>query len=119
MVMDRRSARLSMFFKKQDIFFPYRQWPGWAREYILLEHKSNRIRFNLFFFLVGNGLNPEIAAKWITYKDYIVQHPVVGVYNRNALTQLFIQLPKQVKEGTLFRKRKRMYDIAMGRVELM
>lgn len=117
--MDRRSARLSLYFKKQDLFFPYRKWPSWAREYILLEHKPNRVRFNLFFFLVGNGLHPETAASWIIKKDFIAGVPVDGEYNRNALTQLFIQLPKQVKDGTLFRGKKKMFDMAMGRVELM
>jgi len=56
-----------------DLFFPLRQWPPIAKEYMLKLHKNRNERYYLMRFLVYNGLSPTVASNWImregTYDD--------------------------------------------------
>jgi len=114
-----REARLWNYFAKGDEFFTIREWPAYLQEMMLLDHKNNRERFSLFFFLTGNGLNPTLAADWIQSRDVRGgQHLVTGVYDPQAIRH-FAQLIEQSRTGTLFKGDKKMMDMTMGHVVTM
>ena len=50
-----------------DIFFPFHKWPVYMRRLFFNNERpmGDTNTFKLVLFLVGNGLNPEIAGKWI------------------------------------------------------
>lgn len=117
-----REARLWNYLAKGDEFFSIREWPTYLQELMLLEHKNNRERFTLFFFLTGNGLNPTTASDWIQSSDARAQRGhltlVAGVYDPSALRQL-AQLIEQARNGSLFTGQKKIMDMAKGHVVLM
>lgn len=114
-----REARLWNYFAKGDEFYSIREWPKYLAEMMLLEHKNNRERFTLFFFLTGNGLNPTTAADWIQLADVQLMMrgliPVSSVYDPAAIRQ-FAQLIEQSRTGTLFKGDKKIMDMAKGHV---
>lgn len=117
--LKQREARLWNYFNKQDIFFPIRDWPWYQADNILSEHKDNRQRYNLFFFLVGNGLRVSIASEWTLCADVINGNLVTGVYDTTALLQVGRQMPEQVAKGQMFKGTKSMMDMTLGRVVKM
>lgn len=107
----------------QDMFFRYGDWPEYLQRMILLPHKDNRQRFTLFFFLVGNGLEPEIAGVWTLLIDVRagltgILRPIVGGYDDAAHKQIE-QMKQQVANGTLFKGTKDMMDLVAGHVKKM
>lgn len=118
-----REARLWNYLARGDEFFSIREWPAFLQEMALLEHKNNRERFTLFFFLTGNGLNPTQAADWIQLADVRMKPNgtpgfISGVYDPQALRQL-AQLIDQCRSGTLFKGDKKIMDMAKGHVVSM
>lgn len=111
-----RETRLLEYFHLQDSFFPIGKWPSYLIRMMLLEHKNNRERFTLFFFLTGNGLEPTTAAGWILTTD--VAWPdkrIQGRYDPSALKQMS-QLIEQERSGTLFKGDKKIMDMTLGYV---
>jgi len=65
----RRKARIWKYLNlTQDDFYRIHEWPKWARD-TALDRKSNNDRFQLFYFLVGNGLSPMVAGRWVRILD--------------------------------------------------
>lgn len=91
----------------------------WAKALFLKDHLTNRERFNFFFFLTGNGMMPELASTLTASADAINGDLRLGIYDTTAVTQMFKQLPKQVREGSLFRGTKPMMDMILGYVVKM
>ncbi len=114
---DAREARLQGYFKKRD-WFSYFGWPAWAREAILLEHKPRSQRFNLFYFFVGNGLEPSLAVDWIRSKDAHGDYTEWEIYDKSALDDLK-GMVKRVKDGTFFSGEKHVFDLFENKVVLM
>lgn len=112
-----REARLLDYFHRvQDDFFPIGKWPAYLLRMMLLEHKNNRERFTLFFFLTGNGLAPTIATGWILTLD--IEWPdkrIQGNYDPSAIKQMQ-QLIEQERSGTLFKGDKKIMDMTLGYV---
>lgn len=117
-----RGMRMIQYFidMSDDFWYPFHTWPEWVREQIILEHKNNSQRYNLFVFFVLNGLGPNTAARWITVsriedetgKRGRVYH---GNYDAQAMRQLYDQMPRQLEEGTLVKDGKRVFDMQLGR----
>jgi len=107
----------------QDVFFRYGSWPQYLRDLLLKPHRTNRERFTVFFFLTGNGLDPETAGRWTLLIDarpkiYGVLTPRVGQYDESAHKQIE-QLKQQIATGTLFKGDKPIMDLVAGRVQKM
>ena len=123
-----RGERVIQYFLDivDEWFFPYHEWPEWVREQIILEHKNNDQRYQLFVFFVANGLSPTKAAQWIRVADAIRPHIVngrilrkgrliFGDYDKAAMRQLEVQMPRQYREGTLIKQGKRIFDMILRR----
>jgi len=117
----RRQARLRNHFNGQawrDLFWPLREWPNWAQELALKEHKGNRDRFSLFYFFVANGMDPWQARHAVLAFD---ARPTAfgielidGDYDVHARRQI-MQMIKQAEDGSLFKTNKRYFDMTLGR----
>lgn len=112
----RREARLRNYFMKQDTFYPISQWPQWVQNDVTLEHKTNRNRYNLFFFFASNGLDPEVAKDWVLAVDATGDTLIQGAYDAKTDYQMNRQLVPQAYAGTLWKGRKMMMDMVMGKV---
>lgn len=112
-----REARLLDYFHTQDDFARIGTWPRYLIDMMLLEHKNNRERFTLFFFLTGNGLEPSTAAGWILTTDVAGSKRIQGHYDLSATKQMS-QLIEQERSGTLFKGNKKMMDMTLGYVVL-
>jgi len=114
-----REVRLIEYFHGQDFFFRLGSWPPYLQDMILLPHKDNRQRFTLFFFLTGNGLDPDTAATWVKGLDVSkFNHGLIpGVYDDSAKRH-FAQMIEQERAGTLFKGTKKMMDMTLGYVVL-
>ena len=112
-----REARVWNYFNQQDDFWPIREWPPWAQEQALMFHKTYHPRYQLFRFLVFNGLNPTTAAGWIYISDISKTGvPLAGIYDKSAVSQINGQI-QQAKNGTLWKNTNRIYDMITGRPE--
>jgi len=107
---DARSHRLWLFFNRQDDFFPISFWPKWAQEKMVWEHKPREQRFNLMFFLIGNGVYPPIAAEWVLACDVKAGSLVEGQYDLNAHEDV-LGIVKRATAGKLFLGKKDVWDM--------
>lgn len=110
---EERKARLAVFWE-DTVWWPFSDWPRWAQSLMLRVHKRLRERYNLFVFFVMNGLSPELAQRWIRAKsvNFNGKALVMGDYDQKALTQLQVQMPRQLANGTLVRNPdKRIFDM--------
>ena len=108
----------------KDVFWPLRTWPQWAIDSFLSGHLNNRERYNLFFFLAANGMEPELAGKMTSATDATRTAENTAVllssgYDNAAVHQMLVQLPQQASSGELFRGDKLMMDMTLGRVTRM
>lgn len=110
-----RRTLLEEWFREQDIWYSYDEWPQWVQEKILLKHKNHSIRWQLFTFFTLNGLHPTEAAQWIKAKsvgeDGQLQE---DIYDRNAIRHLEEELPRYLKDGNLGPATMRVYDMRIG-----
>lgn len=118
-----RISRLAFWFIEFTEFnwFPFKEWPQWAQEASLKAHKNNSERYNLFTFFVFNGATISLAIRFIESRD-ARQDQADGRwvnlrerYDENAIRQMYKQMPQQLKDGTLARPEKRVYDLVLGR----
>lgn len=115
-VKDQRTARVWNHMNRGDWFYPIRTWPVWAQKLMLLEHRNNRDRYSLFFFLTSNGLSPDIAGQWVLLRDIAAQgREVLGQYDEAARRQV-IQMKEQIRKKEFFKGTKPVWDMHMGRV---
>jgi len=112
-----RMARVWNYLNTGEDFYPIRDWPAYLRASIMSSHRMNRQRFNLFFFLVANGLEPEVAGQWTLLYDVKDGVPLSMGYDYEAKRQVQ-QMIKQHNDGSLYRERKHIYSMASGKVEL-
>lgn len=124
---DRRQARIHFYVNSSDAFYPTQEWPRWAQEQLYKQHKSNPERFNLFFFLTANGLEPHIAGTWVLMTDIkrhyyhnrpAVSEPISYGYDSAARKDIK-ELIKKSYNGTLYKKNKRVYNMHLKRPVLM
>jgi len=114
--LNQREARVWNFLNAGRDFFPIRSWPTWLQDLALSEHKNNRDRFNYFFFLVSNGMNPVLAGQWTLQTDAHNGMALSGTgYNDHAHRQIQ-QMIQQIGAGTFFTGKKKMIDLASGKV---
>ena len=114
-----RRARMRNFFMRQDIFFTFNEWPEWVQDLILEGHHKRRARYSLFFFLVANGLNPEIAIEWIKAIDYHNGRLVSGAYTQKH-EKHFHEMLGQTDPNSpsyMFKGEKPIKNLYTGRVE--
>jgi len=111
---DPRQARIWNFLNSGEDFFPIRDWPDYLQTLQLKQHRVNRERFTLFFFLAANGLDPEVAAQWTLLNDVIHGRLITRGYDYQAHRQVQ-QLITQHTSGSLYSGRKRIYDMNAGR----
>jgi len=104
-----------------DDFYKYQTWPGWVKKDLLLRHKNNRQRYNLMFFLTGNGLNPIVARDWILTQSIGPNgqmigetHPAYGVSKKHL-----DQMLTQIERGTFFQGKKQIMDMSEGKVKML
>jgi len=115
----RETRLIEYLHSTQDVFFRYGNWPAYLQEMILLPHKNNRQRYTLFFFLVGNGLEPLLASQWALLIDVrpVAGRPVMvlGTYDAEAMRQME-QMRREVRNETFFKGQKAMMDMSLGYV---
>lgn len=114
-VVSARTARLWNYLNRGEDFFPIRLWPTYLAEMMMLEHKKNRDRFTLFFFLTGNGFEPTMARDWVLASDFKDGRVILGTYDPSAYKHMS-QLIEQARSGTLFNGDKKIMDMNLGRV---
>lgn len=106
------------FFQNQEIIASIGKWPLWAQQQILKPHKTNPERFALMKFFIWNGVDPVVASEWtrsMTTKKYgSGRRLVVGEYDAAALRD-FAMIIHKSREGILFGKGARIYDLIEGR----
>jgi len=121
-----REARVWNYLNGDTPFWEIRVWPQYLQALALKEHKVNRERFTLYFFLTANGLDPKLARDWVLMTDYVRRTDTANRemkiisqgYDRAAglhIEQLYIQ----AGTGTLFQGRKRMYNMFTREIEWM
>lgn len=110
-----RETRLIEYLHTQDVFFRYGDWPKYIQDMVLKPHKNNRERYTLFFFFVGNGLDPYQAARWTLLIDVRQGTLVLGQYDESARQQME-QMRREVREEKFFKGTKQMMDMTLGRV---
>lgn len=115
-VTNQREARVWNYLNRGDWFWPIREWPVFLQKMQLKEHRNNRERYTLFFFLTGNGMSPDIAGQWTILRD-IGQGGVEkeGNYDKSARAQI-IQMKEQIRKGSFFKGDKKIMDMTLGRV---
>lgn len=123
MTEGQRIARLRNYLNNyrdggQDSFWPLREWPEWARTAIVLAHKKRSDRFNLMFFLLGNGLDPYTAASWVLAQDYVGGRLKAGQYDDNAMKDI-LGVWDRHNAGTLYKGDKKVFDMTLGRAVMM
>lgn len=101
------------FFAHQDEFWKVHEWPRWARQTIV-RHKGNNDRFQLYLWLVANGLRPAVAERWVRAEDARDGRLVLD--NRDKAIRHVEQMSRQLREGRLFRGNKRVFDMVKGHV---
>lgn len=114
---DAREGRVWNYLNKADLFWPITEWENHHREMALTAHKDNKMRFKFFQFLVGNGLEPNIAAEWVLMADVVNNQVVAGTYDAKAKEQIE-QMKQQNQDGSLFRNYK-WWDMNLRRVVTM
>lgn len=118
----RETRLIEYLHSTQDVFYRYGDWPRYLQEMILLPHKNNRQRYTLFFFLVGNGMEPVLAGQWALIIDVrpVAGRPVMvlGQYDDEAQRQM-AQMKREVREEKFFKGQKAMMDMTLGRVVMM
>jgi len=118
----RETRLIEYLHSTQDVFFRYGDWPRYLQEMILTPHKNNRQRYTLFFFLVGNGLDPILASRWTFIIDVRTAagrpHMILGQYDDEAQRQME-QMRREVRNETFFKGAKAMMDMTLGRVVMM
>jgi len=110
-----REARVWNYFTRQDEFWGIREWPEWAQQIALLEHKRYRDRYRFFLFLTFNGLNPLTARMWVVMMDYHNNRYIEGDYDRSAWSQ-FDSMVRDAFSGAIYRNREpRRFDPQLNR----
>jgi len=122
-----REARVWNYFNKDETgFWPLRDWPYWAKDVMLSAHRTNRERFNLFFFLWVNGLPPERGMLWTLCSDVVTRdgesHIITEGYDESAHRQArqMIQQAVDDRDGVkpwLYAPKK-MMDMTSGHVRV-
>ena len=99
---------------KQDSFYQVRFWPPWAQQNITFPHKNDSQMYNLFYFLLWNGVYPLTAMKWITMADVRNGEPVKGVYSNKELMDMDRVLVRHAN-GQLYLKSKKVFDMVANK----
>lgn len=74
-----RAALRAELAYTSDSFFPIADWPRWAQQTFMKDHKNYQERFALFLFFYGNGLEGKKCIQWILY---------LGKYDVSAIRHL-------------------------------
>lgn len=92
-----------------DVFFPFTQWPEWARMAFVKKHKNRDERFKLATFFWKNGMMAHHAVQWVMWH---------GNYDREAWKSINDWLRQTTtKEGREYLQKIPVYDIQLGRVD--
>lgn len=65
-----RVHRLTEGMNALDVMPRVKTWPRWQRETFLRVHKGHSLRWALFVFFVGNGVEPSLAVELIEVEDF-------------------------------------------------
>ncbi len=119
----RRGTHLQRFIRNLDAtdqFFPVGTWPYLYQEMITRAvrgpgHLNNPDRYSLYYFLVSNGLKPELAAQWILAGrvdtgGQIYRSRRYDLAARRQATGMI----KQHSRGKLIKDNKRVHDMVLG-----
>lgn len=101
--------------KTQDSFWRIRYWPCWAQHAITLAHKNDSQMYNLFYFLIGNGLWPHTAKDWIMMWDVQNGYPQLSPLYKTKELQDMVRVLVKEEAGELFTGRKTVFDMNLGR----
>lgn len=102
--------------RDSSTWYAVNTWPAWAQRNITLPHKSDSQAYNLFVFLVANGLSPSIAGSWLVTSDVKDGKPVTGRYSIKELGDID-RLKTRWSAQTLVAPGKRVFDLITGRPE--
>lgn len=104
-----------------DDFYKYQSWPEWVKKDLLLKHKNNRQRYNLMFFLTGNGLNPIVARDWILTQSIGNNGKMIGEPDPEfgVSKKHLDQMLSQIERGNFFQGKKQIMDMNEGKVKLL
>lgn len=65
-----RVHRLTSGMNALDVMPRVETWPKWHRETFLRVHKGHALRWALFVFFVGNGVEPSLAVELVEVEDF-------------------------------------------------
>lgn len=113
-----RRLRMVIYFDNQDAWYPYRLWPKWVQNDILLQHKKNNQRYRLFLFFTYNGLPPHAAVDWITASDITPSGDLIpdASYDSEAVRH-FKQLLHLAESKKLFKDARNIWNMQLGKVD--
>jgi len=67
-VVERRTKLFKVI--NGDAFFPWKEWPLVPRLCFWIKPLSDEVSFNMMLFLIGNGLDPRLAAEWVMLSQF-------------------------------------------------
>jgi len=108
-----REARLWNFYNRGEYFFSIQAWPEWVKKLALSDHLKNNEAYNFYYFLVGNGLDPNTAAIWVGMSDTALSS-VARIDNYQLQ-----YMNKKAWKHTLLTGNKKVYDMIEGRPVMM
>lgn len=95
--------------EEADVFFPMRQWPPWARQAFVKEHKNRDERFKLATFFWKNGMMAHQALAWVMWH---------GGYDRDAWRSMNDwKEMTNTSAGREYLRNVPVMDITLGRVD--
>lgn len=100
-----------------DHFWPFKQWPKTQKRYFLKLHLSRSEAYQLFTFLVSNGLQPEIAANYTLGIGVDSNDKwIIKGYSQKRLDDMKANI-KEVRSGKYFdylrRSGKKVWDMSI------
>lgn len=105
-------ARLWNFLNNdQDDFWPISTWPLHLQMDMLRAHKNSFMRYNLFKFLNGNGVDPTKAVQMIYIQDVVKGVPYPGDYDAVALREFQGMIDKAKARHHVFYRDMKYWDM--------
>lgn len=95
-----------------DAFFSMKEWPESLKRVFWKKPTSDSDSFKLILFLIGNGLEPKLAAEWIMLSQYWSRDQ--EKMKKRARQMDFIIANLQAKKSEWF-----YFDIYHGRLVLL
>jgi len=111
----RRRARIWNFGTQGfgDMFFNIRDIPEHYQFDLLSEHLPRERRYNLAYFLLGNGLNPKYLSQMVLMTDVRAGVVLSQAYDDSARRHV-LDMVKDMDKNKFFKQNKKTFDMIKG-----